>query len=330
MSSRKLKLSVHISDRLDPVWNLAVEEYIMMHTEADEIVLYLWQNEDTIVIGRNQNLRDEVRDLEFRKAGGQIVRRLSGGGAVYHDRGNLNFTFALRRRNYDVDRQLDVILEAVRSFGISAEKTGRNDVTAGGRKFSGNAYYKSGDFCSHHGTLMVDTDVERMKSFLSPPEEKLASRGIRSVRSRVLNLREICPELTVEMLSEAMIQAFGNVYGSRPEHYLFSDDAEEEITAGARRFASEEWISGREIQENFVRGNRFQWGGAEIRIDTDGEDVLDCVIYSDALDQELIRKAQEALIGVEFDDCVMSESILSIPVEKDKVIMRDDLAKLFS
>ena len=330
MSSRKLKLSVHISDSLDPVWNLAVEEYIMMHTEEDELVLYLWQNEDTIVIGRNQNLRDEVRETEFRKAGGQIVRRLSGGGAVYHDRGNLNFTFTSRRRNYDVDRQLEVILEALRSFGIRAEKTGRNDMTAGERKFSGNAYYKSGDFCSHHGTLMVDTDMERMRTFLSPPEEKLASRGIRSVRSRVLNLREKCPGLTVEMLSEALIMAFSNIYEGRPEQYRFDAGSEEEIAGMAGRFASDEWTYGRDVQENYVRGNRFKWGGAEIRIDTDGEDVLDCVIYSDALDQDLITKAQEALIGVEFDECAMSESILKIPVDKDKVIMRDDLAKLFS
>lgn len=330
MSTRKIKPLVHISDSTDPVWNLAEEEYIVTHTEPYEVVLYLWQNENTIVIGRNQNLRAEVRDTEFKKSGGTIVRRLSGGGAVYHDLGNLNYTFAARRREYNVDDQLGVVLEAVRRLGVSAEKTGRNDLTAGGRKFSGNAFYRSGDHCSHHGTLLLDTDLERMRQFLSPSEAKLKIRGIKSVEARVLNLREMAPELTVEDLSAAMIEVFGEYCGAKPEQYRFPEGAAEEIISGMERFASETWTYGKEIRENYLKKNRFPWGEAEIRIDTDGEDVLDCVIYSDAMDQELIRKAQQALIGAEFDECAMSESILRVPVEKDKVRMRDDLAKLFS
>ncbi len=330
MSSRMLKTRVHLSDSTDPVWNLAVEEYLMTHTEPDEVVLYLWQNDDTIVIGRNQNLRAEVKEKEFRETGGMIVRRLSGGGAVYHDLGNLNFTFAVRRRNYGVDRQLDVVLNAVRRAGVDAKKTGRNDVTADGLKFSGNAFYRSGDFCYHHGTLLVSSNLERMTRFLVPSQEKLKSKGVASVRSRVVNLTELAPDLTVETLSEYFIESFAEIYGSEPVHYAFPEDAAEEIAVLAERFASSEWILGREIQENYLKKNRFKWGEAEIRIETDGEDVLDCVIYSDAMDQELICKAQQALIGTEFDDCAMSESILSVRVDNDKVIMRDDLAKMFS
>ncbi len=330
MNSRKLKTRVHLSESTDPVWNLAVEEYLTLHTEPDEVILYLWQNDDTIVIGRNQNLKAEAKEREFRNEGGTVVRRLTGGGTVYHDLGNLNFTFAVRRSNYDVDRQLEVVLNAVRKAGISAEKTGRNDVTAAGLKFSGNAFYQSGDYCCHHGTVLISTDLERMNRFLIPSREKLQSKGVASVRSRVVNLAELAPELTVEALSEYFIASFAEVYGTSPVHYTFPEGAMEEIAGGAERFASVEWTNGREIRENYVKKNRFAWGEAEIRIETDGEDVLDCVIYSDAMDQDLIREARNALIGAEFDDCAMSESILSVPVDWDKVIMRDDLAKLFS
>ena len=169
-----------------------------------------------------------------------------------------------------------------------------------------------------------------MKQFLSPSESKLKKRGIQSVQARVINLKELLPDLTEEALSAALIEALGESCGAEPEHYRFPDGATEEITAGAARFSSETWTFGKEIQENYLKKNRFAWGEAEIRIETDGEDVLDCVIYSDAMDQDLICKAQQALIGAEFDDCAMSECILSVPVDKDKVIMRDDLAKLFS
>ncbi|MBO4292372.1 MAG: lipoate--protein ligase, partial [Lachnospiraceae bacterium] len=198
MSSRKCKTRVLLSDSTDPVWNLAVEEYLMTHTEPNEIVLYLWQNDHTVVLGRNQDLSAEVREKEFRNEGGTIVRRLSGGGAVYHDLGNLNYTFIAQRGNYDVGRQLGVILAAVGKAGIEAEKTGRNDVTAGGLKFSGNAFYQSGKDCCHHGTLLVSTDLDKMNRYLSPSAEKLKARGVESVRSRVVNLTELSPNLTVE------------------------------------------------------------------------------------------------------------------------------------
>ena len=330
MSSRKIKPKVFLSDSTDPVWNLALEEYLTMRAEPDELVLYLWQNADTIVIGRNQNLKAEVRDVEFRSDGGTIVRRLSGGGAVYHDLGNLNFTFIARRRTYDVARQLDVILRALRGIGIPAEKTGRNDLMAEGRKISGNAFYRSGDFCYHHGTLLVDTDLDRMTRYLRPSEAKLAARGVPSVRARVLNLKQLVPDLTVEDLSAALIESLGEVCGTQPEPLVLPPEAVEEIAAGAERFVSDQWTDGKEVLSNYRKTNRFSWGEAEIHIDTDGEDVLDCVIYSDAMDEELIRKAQQALIGTEFDECAMSESILSVPVENEKVRMRDDLAKMFS
>ena len=145
--------------------------------------------------------------------GGHLARRLSGGGAVFHDLGNLNFTFLVPAEDYDVARQLAVIAEACRSLGIGTETSGRNDLLADGRKFSGNAFYQSGTNHYHHGTLLVDVDTERMGRYLSPSQAKLAAKGVSSVRSRVVNLRELRRDLTIPMLREALTGAFSQVYG---------------------------------------------------------------------------------------------------------------------
>ena len=193
--------------------NLALEKYLTAHVADDEVILYLWQNRKTVVIGKNQNPWKQCRVEELLADGGQLARRPSGGGAVFHDLGNLNFSFCAKKENYDVDRQLEVILLAVRRIGIPAQKSGRNDLTAEGRKFSGNAFCETGEGCCHHGTIMVDVDSSMLERYLTVSPQKLASKGVDSVRSRVVNLREYRPELTVEDLSEALYQAFGQVYG---------------------------------------------------------------------------------------------------------------------
>lgn len=207
------KLSYCITDSTEPYENIALEEYLLTHVEPGQCILYLWQNRNTVVIGRNQNAWGECRVRELEEAGGFLARRLSGGGAVYHDMGNLNFTFLVRQEDYDVDRQLSVIQEAVRAFGLDAQKTGRNDVTVDGRKFSGNAFYKTGPFCYHHGTLLVNVDTAQMSRYLQVSKAKLASKGVASVRSRVVNLSELAPEITVQSLTDSLLKSLAQVYG---------------------------------------------------------------------------------------------------------------------
>ena len=196
----------------DPYENLALEEALLSRVGEGDLILYLWQNERTVVIGRNQNPWKECRTALLAEEGGRLARRLSGGGAVFHDLGNLNFTFLMAEADYDLPRQLTVLERACRSLGIPAQRSGRNDLLADGRKFSGNAFYKHNGRAYHHGTLMVDVDLEMVQRYLSPSKAKLAAKGVDSVRSRVVNLREFVPELTIEQLSDALTAALAEVY----------------------------------------------------------------------------------------------------------------------
>ena len=206
------RLTVCRAAGTDPYENLALEQTLLERVREQECILYLWQNARTVVIGRNQNPWKECRTALLEEEGGHLARRLSGGGAVFHDLGNLNFTFLMREADYDLDRQLTVIETACRSLGIPVERSGRNDLLADGRKFSGNAFYHHNGRAYHHGTLMVDVDLEMVQRYLSPSKAKLAAKGVDSVRSRVVNLREFVPTLTVRQLSDALTAAFAEVY----------------------------------------------------------------------------------------------------------------------
>lgn len=147
--TEKLDTKIVYSHSYDPWFNLAVEEYLLNHVHDHEVILYLWQNDQTVVIGRNQNAWKECAWEQLEKDGGKLARRLSGGGAVFHDLGNLNFTFLTTKKHYELERQLSVILQALRKLGVNAEFSGRNDLMLDGRKFSGHAYYYQGH--SHPG-----------------------------------------------------------------------------------------------------------------------------------------------------------------------------------
>lgn len=271
-----------------PYKNLAMEEFMTTHVPKGTCILFLWQNRHCVVIGRNQNCWSECRVNFLEEEGGYLVRRLSGGGAVFHDMGNLNFTFIVREEDYDVSKQLDVILEAVRSLGLNAEKTGRNDVTVEGRKFSGNAFYRSGNCCYHHGTLLLNADKEDMVRYLNVSQEKLASKGVSSVKNRVANLSEFCPGLTVDRMKDAMVHAFSQVYGLRAERMDEVGFPEEEIRSLTEKFESWEWKYGRKIPFEHEMERRFPWGGIQMQLHVDRGIIQDANVFSDAMEQEMI------------------------------------------
>lgn len=311
------RIALYESASFDPYYNLAVEQHLLERVEENTCILYLWQNENTVVIGRNQNAWKECRTTLLEQEGGHLARRLSGGGAVFHDLGNLNFTFLVPQAEYDLDRQLSVIQRAALIFGIPAEKSGRNDVLADGRKFSGNAFYRNGTQAYHHGTLLMDVDKARMSRYLNPSKAKLQSKGVDSVRSRVVNLRELCPGLTVEKMADAMIQAFEQVYGL-PSTPLRREDFDAAKLEKLRdQFSSRSWVFRPELPFDFACGDKFGWGEIRLQLRI-GEGVcLHAEVYTDAMDADLSAVLEHALEGCTFSACDLFRGIngASVPPE---------------
>lgn len=296
------RLLVCRSRGTDPYENLALEEALLHRVEAGELILYLWQNERTVVIGKNQNPWKECRTALLAEEGGHLARRLSGGGAVFHDRGNLNFTFLVRETDYDVSRQLSVIETACRSLGIPAQRSGRNDLLADGRKFSGNAFYKHEGRCYHHGTLMVDVDTALVQRYLSPSKAKLEAKGVDSVRARVVNLKEFVPDLTVERLASALISALPAVYSAGDGIPAIQDLDPKVFDLGDLRakYASDAWLYGPKLPFTLSCEDRFPWGGVELHLNVNEGVIRLAKVYTDALDETLAPKLDSALPGCPF------------------------------
>lgn len=276
---------------VSPWINLALEENMLPLASARGIILYLWRNQHTVVIGRNQNAWKECRTSHLEQEGGTLARRLSGGGAVYHDLGNLNFTFLTSSRHYDVSRQTEVLIRALQSLGISAVRTGRNDISVQERKVSGNAYYsgKAGRF--HHGSVLINGNIERMTRYLQPPEAKLKAKGIDSVRSRVANLREFSSTITVDVVKNAIMAAFLEEYGGRGERIDLSamlDDGA--FKALQKKYSSRDWIYGQSPSFDLSLDRRFEWGSMELGFSIQEGRIIGCQVYSDAMNGELIAE----------------------------------------
>ncbi len=315
---------LYIGDSFDPHYNLAVEQYLLEHQPRDSCTLYLWQNQNTVVIGRNQNAWKECRVSALEQDGGKLARRLSGGGAVFHDLGNLNFTFLTGEEHYDVGRQLSVIQTACRSLGIQAVRSGRNDLLAEGRKFSGNAFYRHHGNAYHHGTLLIDTDGEKLQRYLSPPKAKLASKGVDSVRSRVINLKELSPALTCDAMRQAMVEAFQQVYGMAVEAVTLTAEARQEIEALRQKNAHWDWLFGPRLPLSFVCEGHYPWGHIQLQLQVESGLVKSARVYTDALDWQLSSTLESALTGCRFALSALQEAL---DILEDSQI-RQDLQKL--
>lgn len=309
------QLTVITANSTDPYKNLALENWLLDHVGADEVILYLWQNQHTVVIGKNQNAWQECNISTLEADGGRLARRLSGGGAVYHDLGNLNFTFVAQKAHYDVAKQHDVILTALQRLGIQAEKSGRNDILVDGRKVSGNAFYEHMDRCYHHGTLLMQVDSEKMARYLNVSQEKLASKGVRSVKSRVLNLVEVCPTLNAAQLKDALVAAFSDVYGGTPVRMPLEAVDALEWQALEARYSAWEWNFGRRFRFDRSIGERFPWGRVDIQMQIDRGHISDVQVYSDALVPAFIDALGPALLGARYERQSVVARVEAVPVD---------------
>ena len=325
MQSNWREASIVISPSFDPWYNLAVEEVLLRESRLAEsgAVLYLWQNENTVVIGRNQNAWKECRWELLHSEGGKLARRLSGGGAVYHDKGNLNFTFITSRKGYDLQKQLRVILEAVGSLGIPAEFSGRNDILAAGRKFSGNAFYKDANRAYHHGTILVSVDFAKLNRYLQVSKEKMAAKGIDSVLSRVVNLSELKPGLQIDDVREALKTAFRRVYNADGEEAVI-EDWSGPIRELYDKYASWEWRFGKTPPFDLTLQRRFPWGGIELGLTLKEGSIQEARVFSDAMEPQLIEAIAPKLQGLPLDKAAMIDAIGELgETEEEKRIIRE-------
>lgn len=282
------------SPTTNPYYNLSVEEYLQKNLKENEIALYLWQNADCVVIGRAQNPWRECNLDYMEEQGISLMRRTTGGGAVFHDSQNLNFSFIVPKGIYDYERQCRVILEAVKEFDLVGERNGRNDLTVGGRKFSGNAFSRLFRHALHHGTILIHTDVLKMKGSLQVSAQKMKAKGVKSVVSRVVNLQELVPDLTVEKMKAALCRAFEAEYGEA-EYRTVSVLEKTEMEKLEEKNRSHQWLYGEYRQFDFTLSDRLGWGEIELCAKVEDGIIRDIEVYSDALDVEFILRLRKML-----------------------------------
>ena len=306
-------LATYESGSFDPFLNLAMEQHLLETVVGGCCLLYLWQNENTVVIGKNQNPWAECRASLLEEEGVHLARRLSGGGAVFHDLGNLNFTFLVPTEDYDLQKQQRVLLTACRSFGIPAELSGRNDLTVDGRKFSGNAFYHNGPRSYHHGTLLVDVDGAKLQRYLTPTKAKLEAKGVPSVRSRVVNLKELCPDLTIDGLKRALVAAFEQVYERKIAPRVLTEADERRVAELREQYSSWAWRYGQRLPFTFRTEGRFPWGGVELQLQIDEGVIRQAAVYSDDMDFAFPPALEKALTGCAFRRDALAEPLRAVP-----------------
>lgn len=317
---------IYISQSTNPWFNLALEEEFVNSVKPDEIILYLWQNQNTVVIGKHQNPWREVLVKELESDNGKLARRLSGGGAVFHDLGNLNFTFIMHKTHEDLHRQLGVIVNGVKSLGIQAEFSGRNDILAEGRKFSGNAFYYGRDNYYHHGTILVDVDMTKLGRYLNVSLKKLNAKGVESVKSRVINLKTLNPRLTLPMTKDAICDAFEAEYGKCDETHMISETtASKSALDRYHHYASWEWRIGKTPKFDVTFDEKFDWGEVILNFALKDAIIQESTVYSDAMSTHFIDLLQPVFNGVKFSNTSLVSALDQLETDDVTAPMVEDI-----
>lgn len=288
------KVLYYETNGFNPHYNLAVESALLEDARNGVLTVYLWRNDNTVVIGRHQNAYLDVNVKKLYEEGGTLARRPTGGGAVFHDKGNLNFSFITGLESYDVNDNNDVILRAVRKFGQDAEVTGRNDIVTGGRKFSGNAYLKTNTGALHHGTILISADTSKMSGFLNVPPDKLEGKGVSSVRSRVVNLAELDENIDVFKVKEAILAVLEEKYG---KICTIKEPDKKKVEAYYKKYSDREYLFGKNVKLDSRKYKRFSWGYADVNFTLSGGVIDDIEIFSDGINVDDIEKAKKELTG---------------------------------
>lgn len=296
-------MDVLLLESFNPCINLATEEYLLLDEQRTNDILLLWRNASTIVLGRHQLAVQEV-DADFvRERGITVVRRITGGGAVYHDLGNVNFSFITRASNAEqitLERFTKPVAKALCNMGLNAETTGRNDIAVDGLKVSGNAQHLFRGRLLHHGTLLFDTDLTILGRALKPHPAKLISRGIRSVSSRVTNILSLLPK---PMSVEAFMEKIAAALASEDARPLVLDTAAERAIASLRdsKYAVHAWNVGRSPTASLTNARKFDGGVLEVRMDIISGYIENCAFFGDFMAMIPVEELAAKLNGVLYD-----------------------------
>lgn len=306
------------SDSTSPYFNLAMEEYVFNNLPKDREYFMLWQNDNSIIIGKHQNTIEEINLPYVRERKINVARRLSGGGAVYHDLGNLNFTFVT---DGDEAGQLDLasfcvpVVDALASMDVKAEISGRNDITIDGKKFSGNAQYMRASRVMHHGTLMFDSNLETLTDALKVSADKVESKGIKSIRSRVTNIKDHLDRKDMTTLEfRNVLRQFMFEENEMQEYDLTSEDIAE-IKKIQQRYESWDWNYGRSPAYSIRKERRVEGcGKIQVFMDVEKGVIKDFTTRGDYFGAEESTAVDAAVVGAEINEASLAAALKNLDI----------------
>ncbi|MEH6851611.1 lipoate-protein ligase [Bacillus sp. 491mf] len=319
----------------DPTINLAIEEYCVKNLDINETYLLFYINKPSIIIGKNQNTVEEINADYVREKGIQVVRRLSGGGAVYHDLGNLNFSFITKDDGdsfHNFKKFTEPVTVALGKLGINAELSGRNDILAEGRKISGNAQFSTKGRMFSHGTLLFDSEIDHVVSALNVKLDKIQSKGIKSIRSRVANIAEFLSEIiTIDEFKQLLLENIFEGENEIPTYELTEKDWEEIYKISEERYRNWDWNYGKSPKFNLQQSHRFPVGQVDVRLEVQKGVVSECKIYGDFFGALDVRDIEERLSGTVFDKEAFAEVLADVEVPRyfGNITKKDFLSLFF-
>lgn len=304
----------------DPMVNLAIEEYILENFGETDSYLLFYINQPSIIIGRNQNTIEEINTNYVEENNIKVVRRLSGGGAVYHDEQNLNFSFITKDDGasfQNFKKFTQPIVDALNDKGVAAEMQGRNDIVVDGRKISGNAMFSTKGRLFSHGTLMLNSAVEELTKALKVNKLKIESKGIKSVRSRVANINEFLEEeLTIEEFKEMILKHVFDVEDVKdvPEYVLTQEDWDNIHEISKNRYQDWQWNYGKSPAFNIQESHKFPAGLVDVRLNVKNGIIEDATIFGDFFGVGNIADLEQKIIGLRHDRNAIEEALEDFPV----------------
>lgn len=303
----------------NPYFNLALEEYVLNYMDNDDEYLLLWRNEPSVIVGKHQNTIEEINMDFIKKNNVNVVRRISGGGAVYHDLGNLNFSFIVKNRDsstFDFKKYTEPIINVLKKLNIKAAFNSRNDLTIKGKKFSGNSQYMKNDRLLHHGTLLFNSNLDNLTRVLSVSEDKIASKGVKSVRSRVTNIIEhLSKPIDILEFRNLILEYFNEEKGKIKEYNLTRDDVENINRLMKNKYMTWEWNYGESPEFNIRKSKRLKNGKVEVFIKADRGIIKNCKFYGDFFGSGELYDVESRLIGKRYEEQDIKDSLRGINLD---------------